>query len=280
MKNARRTLKRSQLGIFDPAHIVFHQTDMKNTRRFLKGFTLIELLVVIAIIAILAAMLLPALASAKKRALNIKCVNNEKQLVLAMHMYADDFQEILPYTQNSWFKDITPYMYGKTNGASAQLLAAYMCPQLEANYPTYDPVNSPNVIPNGLGYGVNQHLCRSSDTSKVALGGTGRKITSCNRTTDAALLGDRFVSTDYDPAINKILAEWAIECSQGANPLGFQWPGVVLAGSTIKKPLHSGLANCGMVDGHVGAFKLNVTTNLCSADGGVKGNGNIYDLTQ
>jgi prepilin-type N-terminal cleavage/methylation domain-containing protein/prepilin-type processing-associated H-X9-DG protein len=72
-----------------PSFLPFDPSQTRQTR----GFTLIELLVVIAIIAILAGMLLPALAKAKTKAQNIKCMSNNKQLVLAWHLYAGDFDD-------------------------------------------------------------------------------------------------------------------------------------------------------------------------------------------
>jgi prepilin-type N-terminal cleavage/methylation domain-containing protein/prepilin-type processing-associated H-X9-DG protein len=83
------------------------------------GFTLIELLVVIAIIAILAAILFPVFARAREKARQSSCLSNVKQLMLAVMMYAQDYDETLPYASSwgvsgepsniTWYQALMPY---------------------------------------------------------------------------------------------------------------------------------------------------------------------------
>src|SRR5262245_17073829 len=90
-----------------------------SSRRNALGFTLIELLVVIAIIAILAAMLLPALTHAKLKAQGISCLNNTKQLTLAWRLYAEDANDLLLTCQD--VNPPPPVMRGRTNWVQGDL---------------------------------------------------------------------------------------------------------------------------------------------------------------
>jgi prepilin-type N-terminal cleavage/methylation domain-containing protein/prepilin-type processing-associated H-X9-DG protein len=92
------------------------------------GFTLIELLVVIAIIAILAALLLPALARAKEAGKKTQCLSNLHNMGLAMIMYADDHEGLIPRANNPhWWQVLTPELGGR-KGSDFAKVKIFTCP--------------------------------------------------------------------------------------------------------------------------------------------------------
>ncbi|MBE6377470.1 MAG: prepilin-type N-terminal cleavage/methylation domain-containing protein [Lentisphaerae bacterium] len=130
------------------------------------GFTLIELLVVIAIIAILAAILLPALNSARQRGKAASCMNNLKQIASAAAMYMDNFDD---YT--------VPYKLAPTSGTTAYSYEYYLnkmyvnagmtfvCPNKEKNFPPAEM-----QVNYSMGYGINHFTIAGSYWTTKAAG--------------------------------------------------------------------------------------------------------------
>ena len=129
-----------------------------------KGFTLIELLVVIAIIAILAAILFPVFARAREKARQTNCLNNVKSLGLAALMYAQDYDEILPwyvntdytFTTMAWWVILQPYI------KNTQILA---CPSQRGGGSSDYGV----VYPHVSGVGSAQPLARIEYPAETAM---------------------------------------------------------------------------------------------------------------
>jgi len=155
-----------RIGVGEPFFAADNRQEMSGGRLDRTGFTLIELLVVIAIIAILAAMLLPALARAKAKAERIGCISNLKQVGVYFQMYTDSNNDTFPPHRNSLIPYSAPNgssfphdWWGATlldkAGVTTYTNNAFHCQALKGSIVTYGQSWKWSFDVNFVGYGYN-----------------------------------------------------------------------------------------------------------------------------
>lgn len=230
------------------------KTNNSNDNSPPRAFTLIELLVVIAIIAILAAMLLPALASAKQKAVRISCMNNLKQMTLFTQIYTDDNNDFFPTATASYgLGDETTNWWGTA-----------ICGGTTNNYNSFhDPAVASSITENGttwswafnfnlVGYGYNSFFlsCTPNPPATQAVAGynfrssANFKRGSILHPTDCLVFGDK----QPKPDLTASGSLWWPNASMVNPSSSKEYEGIdTIRHNAGKFP---GIGNAGFADGH------------------------------